>query len=241
MLKNIFPVPSKERVLSLDLRKARDETGCWEAKTTNVGSSGPAMGASHIKETGKRQDIRAQRDLQGGLCLKVSNLLLPSKGCSGAAGLVAMELFSPLFSFQPERRISALFQVGFLRTVPLSHEMCRTWPCSASSAHWRRKGSLHEQTTPARRSRASLGHKRDFSLTPQKETNGTRKNSFPARCFLSQSQWPEGPDGCLSTGWPRLITAQDRTRLLQLFIISAKEGLTGEKKKKKNTSSYICI
>jgi hypothetical protein len=53
----------------------------------------PPWGESHIKETGKRQDIRSQRDLQEGLCLKVSNLLPPSKG---AAELVAMESFSTL-------------------------------------------------------------------------------------------------------------------------------------------------
>ena len=54
LLKNIFPVPSKERVLSLDLRKAREKTGCWEARTVNVGSSGPRHGGSlTLKKQGR--------------------------------------------------------------------------------------------------------------------------------------------------------------------------------------------
>ena len=51
----------------------------------------PPRGRSHIKGTGKRQGIRAQRNLREGLCLKFSRPLLPSKGCCRAARLVAVE------------------------------------------------------------------------------------------------------------------------------------------------------
>ena len=58
------------------------------------------------------------------------------------------------------------------------------------------------------------------------------KNSFPPRVPPTSEPvaW-EGLEGCLSPGCHIWLMAQDRTRLVQLFIISAKEGLTGRKKK----------
>ena len=114
-------------------------------------------------------------------------------------------------------------------------------PVPLHSVHWRRKGSLREQSTLLPDHTASLGHKRDFSLAPQKETNGTRKNSFPPKVLPGSEPvaW-EGLDGCLSTGCHIWLIAQDRTRLLELFIISAKEDLTGRKKTPLHTFASKC-
>lgn len=116
-------------------------------------------------------------------------------GCHGA-------FLGPCSYFNLNASTSELFRLGFCVQFHCRYMKCaQLGPVPLPSVHWRRKGSLHEQSTLLPDHAASLGHKRDFSLTPQKETNGTRKNSFPPK-VLPESEpvaW-EGPDGCLSTG-----------------------------------------
>ena len=61
-------MPSKERVLSLDLRKARDETGYWEARAMNVGSSRTHHGGDlTLKEQGRGR-VSELRETCGRVC-----------------------------------------------------------------------------------------------------------------------------------------------------------------------------
>lgn len=113
-------------------------------------------------------------------------------------------------------------------------------PVPLHSVHWKRKGSLREQSTLLPDHAASLGHKRDFSRAPQKETNGTSWEEFMSPQGASHIRASDlGGPGWLSVPWmPHLINSPGQNQVGAVVYYLSQGRLDREKK---NTSSYICI
>lgn len=137
----------------------------------------PLWGESHIIETGESRNIRAQRDLKDGLCLKFSNLLLQSAGCCRAAGRGGRGVsLSPCSYFNLNTVTFMLFVLDFcIRFCCCCRKCAKLCSILIHPVHQRKKGSPRVSRTLPEHT-ASLGQTRDFSLAPfpsvQKGTNG---------------------------------------------------------------------
>lgn len=107
-------------------------------------------------------------------------------------------------------------------------------PAPLHSVHWKRKGSLREQSTLLPGHAASLGHKRDFSRAPQKETNGTSWEEFisPQGASHVRASGLGGP-GWLSVHWmPHLINGPGQNHVAAVVYYLSQGRFDREKKKK---------